>query len=181
MSTSSEQLSEIMTTPARDDPGNVFHQYYPRIARVIVRIVRDPARAEELAADVFWKFLHSVEAQRSPSGWLYRVAVRKALDELRRQRRWVKYERLLPSFRNAPSPEQLHGAAQNQQHVRNVLATMKRRDSELLILRSEGLSYSEISETLGLNETSMGTLLRRAQQAFRKEYLKRYGKPDLSD
>jgi RNA polymerase sigma-70 factor, ECF subfamily len=63
--------------------------------------------------------------------------------------------------------------------VRRVLATLKLRDSQLLILRSEGLSYEETAEILGVSDTSIGTLLRRAQEAFRKEYIKRYGQPGL--
>ena len=48
------------------------------------------------------------------------------------------------------------------------------------MLRSEGLSYEETAEILGLSETSIGTLLRRAQDAFRKEYVKRYGQPNYN-
>jgi RNA polymerase sigma-70 factor (ECF subfamily) len=81
-------------------------------------------------------------------------------------------------FRAAPSPEQLLAGEQDQQQVRSVLSAMRVRDAELLILRSEGLSYQEVAEVLGINETSIGTLFRRAQQAFRKEYVKRYGQPN---
>jgi RNA polymerase sigma-70 factor (ECF subfamily) len=44
-----------------------------------------------------------------------------------------------------------------------------------LLLRSNGLSYEEVANALELNPASVGTLLSRAQQAFRKEYIKRYG------
>jgi len=180
----SQPLTEVVAPTGSSDSGQLFHLYYSRIARVIVRMVNDPGRAEELAADVFWKFLRNSQAQHSnPAGWLYRAAIRRAVDELRRQQRREKVERFLTflstTLSTAPSPEQLHGAAQDQQQVRRVLAALKHRDSELLILRSEGLSYEEIAEVLGLNETSIGTLLRRAQVAFRKEYVKRYGQPRL--
>lgn len=169
-----------MAPSGNPDLGQLFHLHYPKIARVIARIVNDPSRAEELAADVFWKFMHSPNAQHTnPSGWLYRTGVRKAIDELRRQQRRDKYDRLLSYFGSTPTPEQLHHAAEDQKQVRAVLATLKHRDSEILVLRSEGLSYEETAEILGLNETSMGTLVRRAQEAFRKEYVKRYGQPKL--
>ena len=35
--------------------------------------------------------------------------------------------------------------------MRRVLATLKLRDSQLLILRSEGLSYEETAEILGIS------------------------------
>jgi RNA polymerase sigma-70 factor (ECF subfamily) len=56
-----------------------------------------------------------------------------------------------------------------------VLAALATRQAELLLLRGDGLSYQDIAETLELNPASVGTLLSRAQQAFRKEYVKRYG------
>jgi RNA polymerase sigma-70 factor (ECF subfamily) len=52
---------------------------------------------------------------------------------------------------------------------------MRRRDAALLILRSDGLAYDELASALGLNPTSIGTLISRAQRAFRMEYVRRYG------
>jgi len=49
------------------------------------------------------------------------------------------------------------------------------REGALLLLRSEGLSYAEVAAAVQVNPTSVGTLVSRAQQAFRKEYVKRYG------
>jgi RNA polymerase sigma-70 factor (ECF subfamily) len=48
----------------------------------------------------------------------------------------------------------------------------------MLLLRSEGLSYAELAAALDLNPASVGTLLTRAGQAFKKEYVIRYGEQD---
>jgi len=56
-----------------------------------------------------------------------------------------------------------------------VLAALDSRQAELLLLRSSGLSYEEVAAALDLNPASVGTLLSRAQQSFRKEFIKRYG------
>ena len=45
----------------------------------------------------------------------------------------------------------------------------------MLLLRSEDLSYEELASALDLNPASVGTLLSRAQEAFRKEYIEKYG------
>jgi RNA polymerase sigma-70 factor (ECF subfamily) len=45
----------------------------------------------------------------------------------------------------------------------------------LLVLRSAGHSLAEIASMLHLNPGSVGTFLARADAAFRKEYVKRYG------
>lgn len=59
--------------------------------------------------------------------------------------------------------------------MRLVLGTMGRRQAELLLLRSNGLSYQELAAALGMNPASVGTLLSRAIEAFRKRYIERYG------
>ena len=33
-----------------------FRMHYERVARAVVRVVRDPARAEEITVEAFWKF-----------------------------------------------------------------------------------------------------------------------------
>jgi RNA polymerase sigma-70 factor (ECF subfamily) len=159
----------------------LFRAHYRRIACVIVRVVRDPARAEELAVDVFLKLSRDRKGQReNPEGWLYRVAVRIGLDELRGQSRRLRYESLLGFFAGSPAPaltpEEIHANSEERERVRRVLGSMARPQAELLLLRSDGLSYGELASALHLNPSSVGTLLSRAQQTFRKEYIKRYGK-----
>ncbi len=153
-----------------------FRAQYGRIARVIARVVRNPARAEELAVEVFLKLWRNRKAQgEKTEGWLYRAAVRKGLDELRRQNRRARYEHLFRFVRQVPTPEDIRSAADEQERVRLVLALIEPRQAELLLLRSHGLNYDELASALDLNPASIGTLLSRAQQAFRKEYIKRNG------
>jgi len=75
-----------------------------------------------------------------------------------------------------PTPEELLSARQEQQRVDVVLSVIDPRHADLLLLRSHGLSYGELASTLEINPGSVGTFLGRAQQAFRKEYIKRYEK-----
>jgi RNA polymerase sigma-70 factor (ECF subfamily) len=75
------------------------------------------------------------------------------------------------------TPEEVHAAAEERDQVRQTLAVLRERQVELLILRASGLSYDELAAALGLNRASVGTLIARAQQAFRKEYIQLYGTP----
>jgi RNA polymerase sigma-70 factor, ECF subfamily len=160
------------------DFETIFEAHYEPIARAIARIIHDSGRAEELAVDAFWKLLRNPQAQRERvGGWLQRTAIRLALDELRRRARRQRYERLLPWLARPQTPDDLFSASEAQGRVRVVLATISSRDAELLLLRHDGSSYDELANSLQLNPASVGTLLSRAQQAFRKEYIKRYGEP----
>jgi len=163
--------------PARDtDFEDTFAASYGRISRVVSRVVVDRGRAEEIAVDVFLKWRRHPEVRgEQVAGWLYRTAVRMGLDELRRQARRARYERLFAAFRTTPAtPEDLRSAQDDRQRVRAVLAGLRRRDAAILLLRCEGQTYEELAVTLDLNPSSVGTLLARAQHAFKSAYVRRY-------
>jgi RNA polymerase sigma-70 factor, ECF subfamily len=169
----STRLSKVQLEVAAFDFERVFRAKYVGIARVISRVLQDHARAQELAAEVFWRLSQTPKAQGdNTSGWLYRTATRMALDELRKQLRREKYERLVSFGRSLRTPEELYLQNEEQRRVRLVLARLRKKDAELLILRSNDLSYEEIARALDLNPASIGTLLRRAEDAFRKEYVR---------
>src|SRR5437764_5522 len=83
-----------------------FRAQYQRIARVIAGVIRDYARAEELAVEVFLKWSRHPDAHgKGADGWLYRTAVRMALNELRREARRSRRESLFGLlFLNAAKP-----------------------------------------------------------------------------
>jgi RNA polymerase sigma-70 factor (ECF subfamily) len=173
---SREALVEMNTGEGRLNIETIFHAHYKRIAQVIARVLRDPSRAEELAVEVFLKWSRNPNAQgQNAQAWLYRVAVRTGLDELRRETRRTQRERVVRFFRHSPTPEDVRAAREDQERVRAVLAAIQPRQAELLVLRSHGLSYDELAASLDLNPASIGTFLSRAEQTFRKEYIKRYG------
>jgi RNA polymerase sigma-70 factor, ECF subfamily len=175
VSASDEALAEVRADQSEFNLETVFRSCYPRVARVIARVVRDPARAEELAVEVFLKLSRTPAAQQNPEGWLYRVAVRAGLDELRRASRRARYEHLVSFVRGTPTPEEIYAANQEQDRVRHVLCIISSRQAELLLLRSHGLTYEELASVIKCSPASIGTLLSRAQNAFRKEYIKLYG------
>jgi RNA polymerase sigma-70 factor (ECF subfamily) len=84
-----------------------------------------------------------------------------------------RYERLVGLLRRSPeTPEELLSARQEEEKVRVALSVIAPRHAELLLLRGQGLSYDELASALDLNPRSVGTFLSRAQEAFRKEYIR---------
>ncbi len=155
----------------------LFRLHYGRIARVIGRIVRDQARAEEIAVDVFVKWRRHPPAHGAGAeGWLYRTAIRQALDAWRRDTRWSRLQQVLARIAVAPrTPEELHADEADRQQVRAVLGSLRQRDVTLLLLWIEDVSYAEIAAAAAVRSSSVGSMLRRAQDTFRKEYEARYG------
>ena len=179
VSTSSEAVADSSANEMQLDIEALFRAHYGRVARIIARVVGDRVRSEDLAVEVFLKLWRNHKAQReNVEGWLYRVAVRAGLDELRRRTRRGHYERMLPWVqprRAAETPEEIHSVSQTQDKVRSVLSVLAPRQAQFLILRSQDFTYQEVASILNMNPASIGTLVSRAEESFRKEYIKRYG------
>jgi len=158
------------------DFDEFFASNYSALTRLIYRIVGDIGWAEELAAEAFWRLHRNPPASdRNLVGWLYRTALRLALDNLKKRKRRARYEAQAPGPGAMQSPEDAFGELERQVRVRQVLAALKPEQAALLVLRSEGCSLLEIASILAVNPGSVGTLLARADIAFRKEYVNRYG------
>jgi RNA polymerase sigma-70 factor (ECF subfamily) len=160
----------------RSDFEGFFRSHYQRIARAVARLIGDPAGAEDLAIEAFWRLWCTPQAQgEKAGGWVYRTALRLGLSQIRSNSRRYRYERQSGSGRSSLTPEEAHALAEERDQVRQVLAALDPRQSEVLLLRSSGLSYEEVAAALDVNPLSVGSMISRAQQAFRKEYVKRYG------
>jgi RNA polymerase sigma-70 factor (ECF subfamily) len=157
----------------------LFRMSYRRLARLLFRITRDFARAEEIASEAFWRLYRSPPASGTNlEGWLYRTGLRLALDHLRNEGRRARYEALASAFGVAPGPDETLEKTEEQERVRGVLGKLKREQAGLILLRAEGFGYAEIGAVLKVKTTSVGKLLARAEEAFRKEYVHRHGKPE---
>ena len=158
------------------DFDRFFKAYYGRLARLLYRVTGDIGRAEEVASEAFWR-LHRrpPPSKTNIEGWLYRTGLRLALDQLKKERRRARYETLASVFGTAVSPEKAVEQTEDRARVRRIFAALKPEQVLLILLRGDGFSYAELAATLHLNPTSVGTLLARAQESFRKEYVRRYG------
>lgn len=167
----------------------LFLRHYERIYGVLFRLLGNQADAEDIAQQVFLKLYHSPKRIRAEDeetnvmGWLYRVAVNEGYNALRGQKRraaWQKKLSLLWPFNMAsPDPVQQVEQQEVQTRVRRILATMKPRDAKLLLLRHSGLSYKELAATLNLAPGSVGSLLTRAERAFRAKYQQAFPKLEV--
>jgi RNA polymerase sigma-70 factor, ECF subfamily len=165
--------AKVESTQSFDE---LFAANYAALTRLIFRVVGDTGLAEELASEAFWKLHRNPPASKhNVAGWLYRTGLRLALDNLKKRKRRARYEALAPKPGAIPNPEESAAQLEQQVRVRQVLGALKREQAALLIFRSEGYSLGEMASVLRLHQGSVGTLLARADAAFRKEYVNRYG------
>jgi RNA polymerase sigma-70 factor (ECF subfamily) len=149
----------------------LFRREYPRVVGIAQRIVRDADEAEDVAQDVFVAFYrkHPADAGYAPA-WLYAAAAHTALNVIRSRERRGKRDTIHAVERDV-AVDPARSAEENETHaeVRAALARMDERAAALLVLRHSGLSYEEIAAALGLRRSSIGTLLGRAEDTFRRE------------
>lgn len=162
-------------TPAALAPAfeSLFRAEYGRVVGIAHRVLADQAEAEDVAQDVFLSFYraHPADAPFAPA-WLHAAAAHAALNALRARGRRTRREaaEALPLNAAAPDdPATTVTKAETQDEVRAILARLPERSAALLALRYAGLSYAEIAAALDVRASSVGTLLRRAEDAFRRE------------
>jgi RNA polymerase sigma-70 factor, ECF subfamily len=160
-----------------NDFESLFHEYWASIQRLLLRMVVDPAEAEDLALETFfrlYKYRPAADEQFNIGGWLHRVAANLALQSIRSFRRREQYElkagkdALEESSENQPS--EIFNEEENRSIARLALAQMNARQAELLVMRYSGMAYKDIAAALSLSPTSIGPLLLRAEREFEKRY-----------
>src|SRR5438876_12445978 len=170
----------VTRTPARavnplvPDPfERLFLEEYPKVVAIAYRVLGDRSAAEDVAQEVFLKFHRSLspDSERA-SGWLHAAAVHSALNVIRGERRRAQRESahaLDPVRTSIANPEKVIEEAEGRREVRRALRQLAPRTAALLMLRHSGLSYAEVATALGIKVGNVGTLLRRAEDALRKE------------
>jgi RNA polymerase sigma factor (sigma-70 family) len=177
------EASSSMTLPARE-PGHVvravspafealFRSEYARVVGIAHRVLADQAEAEDVAQDVFISFYrgHPADAPYARA-WLHAAAAHAALNALRgrdRRSRREAGQAVSPDAVAQDDPAETVAASETRDEVRAVLARLPERSGAMLALRYAGLSYAEIAAALDVRASSVGTLLRRAEDAFRRE------------
>ena len=163
-----------MATTRSDDESfeALFTAEYARVAGIANRVLADPHEAEDVAQEVFIDFhrLHSASAQYAPA-WLHRAAAHAALNRLRGAKRRQRREMAQASeeMDRTADPQKLLEVNEDRRQVRQALARLAPRPAAVLVLRASGLSYAEVAQALGVGIGQVGTLLRRAEAALRKE------------
>ena len=155
-----------------DSFERLFKLQYGRVAGIANRVLADPQEAEDVAQEVFMDF-HRLHSASSPYAgpWLYRAAAHTALNRVRGRKRRERRELAQAVDANAQTmdPQTQAEVNEDRRRVRQALAKLPAKPATVLVLRASGLSYSEIAESIGVGAGQIGTLLRRAEAALRKE------------
>ena len=154
----------------------LFRRWTRPVLRYLTRMLRDASAAEEVAQETFLR-VHRARAEYAPearfSTWLYTIATRLALNELRRRRRGA----LVPepeegaetrAFADpAPPPDVQADLRRRVAGTEEALAALpERQRAALWLVAVEGLAYEEAAQALETSVASIKSLVHRARCAL---------------
>jgi RNA polymerase sigma-70 factor (ECF subfamily) len=160
--------------------GEIMRAYYERVFRTVVGVVRDEHEARDVCQEVWvtvWKNLATFRGDAKFSTWLHPIAVRRAIDSLRRRQKWL--HRFLPFLAERDesveavaepvatdaNPREESERVERSERFEQALAALPEKHRSVLVLREvEGLSYDEIAKTINCRP---GTVMSRLFNARR--------------
>lgn len=151
---------------------SLFGKHHGEIYAYLLRMLREPELAADLTQDAFIKAYRNYETLEKPENaraWLYQIAHRVALDEIRRR----KIIRFLPwtgeSPGSAPSAERLVMDAHLSSDMQRALGRIpERQRAALLLAELHDLTGLELASALGVSHVAARALLTRARESLRQ-------------
>jgi len=155
----------------RADLDEIFRRDYQRVVGVAARVLGSRDHAEDVAQEVFLSFGRSSVPAGDACGWLCVAAAHTALNHLRSGRRRASREETAAAAGDAVVSDVAEAVITLEERsvVRAALARLPRKQAVALVLRHSGLSYADVAAALDLSPGSVGTTVRRAESALRKE------------
>jgi RNA polymerase sigma-70 factor (ECF subfamily) len=162
----------VTGTAARTFVEELFARHHGEIYAYLTRMLRDPELAADLTQDAFVKAYKAYETLEDPAharAWLYQIAHRVALDELRRR----KIVRFLPwtgeSRGSSPSAEHLVMETRLSGELQRALDRIpERQRAALLLAEVHDLTGLELAAALGVSHVAARALLTRARESLRQ-------------
>ncbi len=158
--------------------GRLYDQTSPIIYGLVLRIVGDPADAEEVTLDVYgqvWRSARHFDSRRGTvMAWLVMVARSRAIDRIRSgaaRRRREQGSPAMPTLPDtSPNPEAAAEIGQQRRIITRALNALDVVDRRLIEMAFfEGLSHSELSQRTGLPLGTVKSRIRRGMINLREQ------------
>ncbi|HEY2005634.1 MAG TPA: sigma-70 family RNA polymerase sigma factor [Solirubrobacteraceae bacterium] len=161
----------------------LYARYRDRIGIFIRSRIRDYARAEDVAQDVFISALRRLRSSDQHivfKPWIYEIAKNACIDEYRRNQRIREVslegdEEFSDGYGGmlwaAPTPPAAMESKQKLDDLRGAFGGLSDSHHQLLVMREfEGLSYDEIGRRTGMSRQMVESALFRARRKLGIEY-----------
>ena len=147
-------------------------KYQHKLVKLVMRYVRNPAEAEDIAQEAFIKALQHEEQlkdEQKAAHWLSRIATNTAIDFLRRTGRATFCEIDNAPESHSETPEQLLLRSEQRNYLEDGLRLLSPRERAALLLRDvEGLPAEEVALRLNCSKATVRSHIANARIKFRR-------------
>jgi len=171
---SDEELVAMVRDKSKELYSELIHRYQTKLTHYLRKFIRDPDELEDVLQEVFiksYRNLFDFDVQKKFSPWIYRIAHNEAINQIKKYR----HESVsLDDFEWEIVDEKIDikkevDANLTRARTEVALAKLKWKYREPLILFFfEQKSYDEISDILRLPRNTVGTLISRGKNEFKK-------------
>ncbi len=150
----------------------LFKLYHEPLVRYLTRRLGDGDWAEEIAQETFLRALRQ-DVLTSERSWLFAVATNLVRDDARKEARRRHHLQLLADEERGRVVEPDTASVDNAHEralARRAVDGLAEKDRLALLMREEGLNYTEIADALQLSVGSVGTTLARARRRLTESY-----------
>jgi RNA polymerase sigma-70 factor (ECF subfamily) len=152
----------------------LVRENHQRIYCLFRRMVGNNAEADDLTQETFIKVYQSLSKFRQESSiqtWIYRIAINKGLNHLRRMK--IRQTLGLEYADTAAEQGESKNSATGRELLRPAIAKLPPRQQMVVILRSfQELSFREIANILNMSENAAKVNYSHALKNLRQVFLK---------
>ncbi|WPB79109.1 RNA polymerase sigma factor [Archangium violaceum] len=156
---------------SRDDSQQIsllFNQHGPRVYRRALRLLGNPADAEEATQEIFiraFRAAGSFRQQSQMTTWLYQITTNYCLNLIRdRSRRTALHEEHVAPIADSDS-RAASVSPDDLVLLRRLLAEADERQAAAAVyVFLDGMSHEEAASVLGVSKRTVGNLLERFQE-----------------
>ncbi len=150
---------------------SLYRIYFPRLARFLDRMVRNPALLEEIVNDTMlavWQKAHTFDHSCKVSTWIFAIAYRQGLKAINVRDEPVESDFELQAGDARREPENLAVQQQLQQGVGRALDALSLEQRVVVSLTYyHDMGYQEIAETMGCPVNTVKTRMFHARQRLK--------------
>lgn len=135
---------------------NLYRQYKQDVFYYLMSLTHNPTLSEDLLSETFLKAIHALPRFKENSSiktWLFGIARNLWLQHLRGFKPQVEYDDLLEIYITESMEDNLI-TKETIHRIHDLLATKDEQTRSIVNMRIDGFSYSEISEKIGVSESS---------------------------
>ncbi|MFZ6008908.1 MAG: RNA polymerase sigma factor [Bacteroidota bacterium] len=168
----------------------LIDRFQGRVRNTVLTLVQNQYDAEELTQDVFLEVITSAghfRGESSLSTWIYRIAVNKSLDHLKKKKRKKRFAFLSSLWDTSGHPgidipDFIHPGVLLERQEESVFffkaldQLPENQRTAVVLALVEGLSYEEIGQVMKTSVSSVESLIFRGRQNLKKILSNYYGR-----